>query len=99
MLELYTASTANGQRGAIAVNECGIPCTMHRLDLRAGEHQTPEYRKLNPSARIPTLIDPEGPDGKPLILTQSWAILFYLAEKSGRLIPRDPLARLRMMQW
>jgi GSH-dependent disulfide-bond oxidoreductase len=53
MLELYTAGTANGRRGAIAVNECGIPCRMHRLGLRAGENQTPEYRKLNPSGRSP----------------------------------------------
>jgi GSH-dependent disulfide-bond oxidoreductase len=99
MIELYTAGTFNGQRAAIAVNECGLSCTMHPLNLMSGEHQTAEYRKLNPSARIPTLVDPDGPGGEPLILTQSWAIIFYLAEKTGKLIPRDPLARVRMMQW
>jgi GST-like protein len=99
MLELYTAGTFNGQRAAIAVNECGLACTMHPLNLAAGEHRTAEYRNLNPSARIPTLIDSDGPGGKPLTLTQSWAILFYLAEKTGKFIPSDPLARVRMMQW
>jgi GSH-dependent disulfide-bond oxidoreductase len=99
MIELYTAGTFNGQRAAIAVNECGLSCRMRPLNLMSGEHQTPEYRKLNPSARIPTLIDPDGPGGTPLTLSQSWAILFYLAEKTGKLIPRDALARVRMMQW
>jgi len=99
MIELYTAGTFNGQRAAIAVNECGLSCTMRPLNLASGEHQTPEYRKINPSARIPTLIDSDGPGGKLLTLTQSWALMLYLAEKTGKLIPQDPLARLRMMQW
>jgi glutathione S-transferase len=90
-MELYTAGTGNGQRAAIAVNECGIQCTMHVLNLAQGDQKKPDYLKINPTARIPTLIDPDGPGGKPLTLIQSWAILYYLAEKTGRLIPSDPL--------
>jgi GST-like protein len=89
-MELYTAGTGNGQRAAIAVNECGIQCTMHVLNLAQGDQKKPDYLKINPTARIPTLIDPDGPGGKPLTLIQSWAILYYLAEKTGRLIPSDP---------
>ena len=97
-MELYTAGTGNGQRAAIAVNECGVRCTMHVLNLAQGDQKKPDYLKINPT-RIPTLIDPEGPGGKPLTLIQSWAILYYLAEKTGRLIPSDPLARARTYQW
>jgi len=98
-MELYTAGTGNGQRGAIAVNECNVPCTMHVLNLAQGDQKKPDYLKINPTARIPTLIDPDGPGGKPLTLIQSWAILYYLAEKTGKFIPSDPEARARTYQW
>ena len=98
-MELYTAGTGNGQRGAIAVNECGVPCTMHVLNLAQGDQRKPDYLKINPTARIPTLIDPDGPGGKPLTLIQSWAILIYLAEKTGKLRANTPLARARAFQW
>src|SRR5262249_51525392 len=89
-MELYTAGTGNGQRAAIAVNGCGVRCTMHVLNLAQGDQKKPDYLKINPTARIPTLIEPDGPGGQPLTLIQSWAILYYLAEKTGRLIPSDP---------
>ena len=98
-MELYTAGTGNGQGGAIAVNECDVPCTMHVLNLAQGDQRKPDYLKINPTARIPTLIDPDGPGGKPLTLIQSWAILYYLAEKTGKFIPSDPAARARTYQW
>src|SRR5947207_5506800 len=98
-MELYTAGTGNGQRGAIAVNECGVPCTMHVLNLAQGDQKKPDYLKINPTARIPTLIDPDAPDGKPRTLIQSWAILYYLAEKTGKFIPADPVAPARTYQW
>src|SRR5229473_5483600 len=82
-MELYTAGTGNGQRAAIAVNECGVPCKIHVLNLGQGDQKKPDYVKLNPTARIPTLIDPDGPGGKPLTVTQSWAVLIYLCEKTG----------------
>jgi GSH-dependent disulfide-bond oxidoreductase len=98
-MELYTAGTGNGQRAAIAVNECGVPCTIHVLNLAQGDQKKPDYLKINPTGRIPTLIDPEGPGGKQLILIQSWAIMLYLCEKTGKFVPDDPVARLRLYQW
>src|SRR5215471_9680529 len=98
-MELYTAGTGNGQRAAIAVNECGVPCTIHVLNLGQGDQKAADYMKLNPTGRIPTLIDPDGPGGRPLTVTQSWAILMYLCEKTGKFLPADPVARVRMFQW
>ena len=98
-MELYTAGTGNGQRAAIAVNECGVSCKIHVLNLGQGDQKAADYLKINPTARIPTLIDPEGPGGKPLTVTQSWAILMYLCEKTGKFLPADPVARVRMFQW
>jgi len=72
---------------------------MHVLNLAQGDQRKPDYLKINPTARIPTLIDPDGPGGKPLTLIQSWAILYYLAEKTGKFIPSDPAARARTYQW
>jgi GST-like protein len=95
----YTAGTGNGQRAAIAVNECGVPCQIHVLNLDQGEQKAADYLKINPTGRIPTLIDPEGPGGKPLTVTQSWAILMYLCEKTGRFLPADPAARVQVFQW
>src|SRR5258708_4847945 len=98
-MELYTAGTGNGQRAAIAVNECGVACKINVRNLGQGEQKNPDYMKLNATGRIPTLIDPEGPGGKPLTVTQSWAILLYLCEKTGKFLPQDPIARVRMFQW
>src|SRR6266481_5939662 len=98
-MELYTAGTGNGQRAAIAVNECGVPCQIHVLNLGQGDQKAADYLKINPTARIPTLIDPEGPGGKPLTVTQSWAILMYLCEKTGKFLPADPVDRVRVFQW
>src|ERR1700682_4932922 len=94
-MELYTAGTGNGQRAAIAVNECGVPCKIHVLNLGQGDQKAADYLKINPTARIPTLIDPEGPGGKPLTVTQSWAILMYLCEKAeGWAVQVGPAATL-----
>ena len=98
-MELYTAGPGNGQRAAIAVNECGVPCKIHVLNLGQGDQKAADYLKINPTGRIPTLIDPEGPGGKPLTVTQSWAILMYLCEKTGKFLPADPVARVRVFQW
>ena len=98
-MQLYTAGTGNGQRAAIAINECGVTCKIHVLNLGQGDQKKPDYLKINPTGRIPTLIDPQGPDGKPLTLYQSWAILLYLAEKTGKLRANTPLARARAFQW
>ena len=98
-MELYTAGTGNGQRGAIAVNETGVPCRIHVLNLGQNDQKAAAYLKINPTGRIPALIDPDGPGGKPITVIQSWAILMYLCEKTGKLLPADPVARVRMFQW
>jgi len=98
-MELYTAGTGNGQRAAIAVNECGVDCKIHVLNLAQGDQKKPKYLKINPTGRIPTLIDADGPGGKPLTVIQSWAILMYLCEKTGKFLPADPVASARMLQW
>jgi len=90
--------TGNGQRAAIAVNECAF----HARSMFSISARRPEGRRLCENkfhARIPTLIDPDGPGGKPLTVTQSWAILMYLCEKGGKFLPADPIARVRMFQW
>jgi GSH-dependent disulfide-bond oxidoreductase len=98
-MTLYTAGTGNGQRAAIAVNECGVDCDIHVLNLGQGDQKAADYLKINPTGRIPTLIDPDGPDGKSFTVTQSWAIMLYLCEKTGKFLPSDPASRVRLYQW
>lgn len=99
MIDLYLAGTANGLRASVALEEAGLPYRAHRLDLTKGEQRAPEYLKINPAGLIPAIVDPAGPDGRPLTLTQSGAIVLYAAEKSGRLLPRDGAGRAAAMQW
>jgi GSH-dependent disulfide-bond oxidoreductase len=99
MIDLYTFQTSNGQRAAIMLEECGFPYRVHRIDLFKGEQQHPDYLAKNPIGAIPTIVDPDGPEGRPLTLTQSGAIALYLAEKAGRFLPTDPLRRVAAMQW
>ena len=99
MIDLYTFQTSNGQRAAIMLEECGFPYRVHKIDLFKGEQQHPDYLAKNPIGAIPTIVDPDGPGGRPLTLTQSGAIALYLAEKAGRLVPTDPLRRIAAMQW
>ncbi|HSD44391.1 MAG TPA: glutathione S-transferase family protein [Burkholderiales bacterium] len=99
MIDLYTAGTANGHRAAIALEESGLAYRVHKLNLQAGDQRKPEYLKINPAAAIPAIVDEEGPGGKPLALAQSGAIVLYVAEKSGKFIPKDPARRLAALQW
>jgi GST-like protein len=99
MIDLYTAGTANGHRAAIALEESGLAYRAHKLDLQAGDQRKPEYLKINPAAAIPAIVDDDGPGGKPVTLAQSGAIVLYVAEKSGKLIPKDPARRLAALQW
>lgn len=93
MIDLYAAPTSNGMRARLALEECGLPYTWHRIDLMKGEHKTPQFLKMNPFGQIPAIVDPDGPGGKPVTLHQSTAILMYLAEKSGKLLPKNPADR------
>jgi len=99
MIDFHTFATSNGQRVAILLEECALPYRVHWIDLMKGEQHTPGFLKLNPAGAIPVIVDPEGPDGKPLTLSQSGAIVIYLAEKTGRFIPLDPVRRLTALQW
>ena len=99
MIEFYSANSSNGQRAAIMLEECGLPYTLHKLDLMAGEQRKPEYLEINPAGAIPVIVDSDGPGGAPLAVTQSGAILTYLADKTGRFVPRDARKRAEAMQW
>lgn len=89
MIDLYAFPTSNGLRAKIMLDECGLDYTLHAVDLAKGEHHTPEFLKINPMGLIPAMVDSDGPDGKPMTLTQSMAILTYLAGKSGKFLPES----------
>jgi len=99
MIDFHTATTSNGQRVAIMLEECALPYRVYRYALMKGEHRTSAFASLNPAGMIPVIVDHDGPGGAPVTLTQSGAILLYLAEKSGRFMPKDPLARMRAWEW
>lgn len=100
MLDLYTWNTPNGQKGRIAVEESGLPYNLHAVNLQAAENITETYRAISASRRIPTLVDSEGPGGKPITLIESGVILVYLARKTGKgMYPEDPGDQLEVDQW
>jgi GSH-dependent disulfide-bond oxidoreductase len=99
MIELYAAGTGNGQRGAIALEECGVAYHLNKIDLTKGEQQSPEFLSRNPMGQIPVIVDSDGPGGKPLTLSQSGAILLYLAQKSGKFLPKEPALQIRTIEW
>lgn len=99
MIDLYTFQTSNGQRAAIALEECRLPYRVHRVDLAKGEQKAADYLKINPAGAIPAIVDSDGPGGRPLTLAQSGAIVLYAAEKSGRFLPADPARRALAIQW
>jgi GSH-dependent disulfide-bond oxidoreductase len=97
MIDFYTAATGNGRRPALMLEECGMEYTTHKLDLSKGEGRTPEYLKINPIGAIPAIVDHDG--GKDVTVAQSGAILIYLAEKTGRFLPRDAAPKALHLQW
>jgi GST-like protein len=99
VIDLYLAPTANGLRASVALEECALPYRAHRIDLMKGEQRSADFLKLNPAGQIPVMVDQDGPGGKPLTLAQSGAIILYCAEKTGKLLPRDPAARALALQW
>lgn len=98
-LQLYSLATPNGQKVAIALEEMGLPYDAHRIDIMKGDQFKPEFIAINPNSKIPALVDPEGDKGKPLNIFESGAILLYLAEKSGKFLPKDPAGRSKTLQW
>ena len=98
-LQLYSSPTPNGVKISIALEELGLPYEVHRLELSRNETRDAEFVALNPNARIPAILDPDGPGGAPLTLWESGAILVYLAEKTGRLMSPDTATRHQTLQW
>jgi GSH-dependent disulfide-bond oxidoreductase len=98
-IQLYSTPTPNGVKVSIALEELGLAYEPHFIDIGKNETWGPEYLALNPNGKIPAILDPAGPGGKPLALFESGAILVYLAEKTGRLLPDDPARRIETMQW
>lgn len=98
-LQLYSLPTPNGVKVSIMLEEIGLPYEAHLIDIGKNETWTPEFLALNPNGKIPAILDPNGPGGKPLALFESGAILLYLAEKSGRFLPTEPVERIETLQW
>jgi GST-like protein len=98
-IQLYSLPTPNGVKASIALEELGLPYEPHLVSFDTNDQLSPEFLSLNPNNKIPAIIDPNGPAGKPLALFESGAILWYLAEKTGRLMPKDAAARYETLQW
>src|SRR5207237_4087608 len=98
-LQLYSLPTPNGVKISIVLEEIGLPYEPHLVDIGKNENMTPEFVSLNPNGKIPAIIDPDGPGGAPLGLFESGAILLYLAEKTGKLMPADPARRYETIEW
>lgn len=98
-IQLYSLPTPNGIKVAVALEELGLAYEPHRIDFASNDQKTPEFLSLNPNGKIPAIIDPDGPGGRPIGLFESGAILLYLAEKTGRLIPSEPAARWEAITW
>lgn len=98
-IQLYSLPTPNGVKASIMLEETGLPYEPHLVDFATNDQLSPEFLSLNPNNKIPALIDPVGPDGKSLPLFESGAILIYLADKSGKFIPKDGVGRYETIQW
>lgn len=98
-LQLYSLPTPNGVKVSIMLEEIGLPYEAHLVDITKNESWLPEFLSLNPNGKIPAIIDPNGPGGRPLGLFESGAILQYLAEKTGKLLSSDPILRMETIQW
>lgn len=98
-IQLYSLATPNGQKVSVALEELGLEYDAHTINIMTGDQFTPEFIKLNPNSKIPAILDPNGPDGKEIAMMESGAILLYLAEKTGKLIPSDPRKKNETIQW
>ena len=99
IIQYYGLPTPNGVKVSIMLEELGMPYEAHKVDFADGDQFTPEFLSLNPNNKIPAIIDPNGPDGKPFPLFESGAILIYLAEKTGKFMPSEPAGRYQVIQW
>lgn len=99
MLEVYSWPTPNGHKVHIMLEECGLAYRVHPVDIGKGEQFAPDFLAISPNNKIPALVDPAGPDGQPISLFESGAILLYLAGKTGRLLPADVAGKYEVLQW
>lgn len=98
-IQLYSLPTPNGVKVSILLEETGLPYEPHLVNFATNDQMSPEFLSLNPNNKIPAIIDPDGPDGQPLALFESGAILLYLANKAGRFLPADTAGRYETLQW
>ncbi len=99
MIDLYFWPTPNGWKITIMLEELGLPYTVVPVDIGKGDQFAPEFLSISPNNKMPAIVDPDGPDGKPVSVFESGAIMVYLAEKTGELMPSDPRGRLRVLEW
>ncbi len=98
-IELHAFDTPNGRKISVALEEMALPYTVTVVDLRKGQQADPDFLKISPSGKIPAIVDPDGPDGKPVSVFESGAILVYLGEKTGKFWPRNLAARIPVLEW
>ena len=98
-IELHTWNTPNGRKISVALEEMGLPYTVFPVNIAKGEQQQPEFLKISPNNKIPAIVDPDGPDGKPVSVFESGAILLYLGEKTGQFLPKPLGARIPVWEW
>ena len=99
MIDLYTWTTPNGRKVSIMLEECALPYRTHRIDIGKGEQFKPEFVAISPNSKIPAIADSEGPDGKPLQMFESGAILIYLSGKTGKFLPAGVRGKYESLQW
>ena len=99
MIDVYSWATPNGHKVHIMLEECGLPYRVHAVDIGAGDQFEPDFLAISPNNKIPAIVDSEGPDGQPMSLFESGAILLYLAGKTGRLLPDDTRGKYEVLQW
>jgi GST-like protein len=99
IIEVYSWATPNGHKVHIMLEECGLPYRVHAIDIGAGDQFTPEFLAISPNNKIPAIVDPNGPDGAPMSVFESGAILLYLASKTGKLLPASTRDKFEVMEW
>ncbi len=99
MIELHTYNTPNGRKISVALEEMGLPYSVHVVDITKGEQHQPAFLKISPNNRIPAIVDPDGPGGEPISVFESGAILLYLGEKTGQFLPTDLRERVPVLEW
>ena len=98
-IELHAFDTPNGRKISVALEEMALPYTVTTVDIRKGEQHAPEFLAISPNAKIPAIVDPDGPHGRRVSVFESGAILIYLGEKTGRFWPKDLEARIPVLEW